>query len=203
MKRRSWRFAAALRYDEIMPRRAPETLADYLVVAICPTLIALLVGSLMWFLVEVFYQGEYKLRLLWVMAMFVIAIVGIARIAMEEGLAYASLFGAPLAAAIALALVQFVKDGLLIGGPIMLLVWWAAHKLTWDCTLIDDTQDASGQGLLQQMGLDPSAPPPNQAPPGTTTRRGDIEATTTTDAKPQAPWWETLLEPDRRPHAPG
>src|SRR5438034_1912964 len=115
-----------------MPRRAPETLADYLVVAICPTLIALLVGSLMWFLVEVFYQGEYKGRLTWIMAMFVIAIVGIARISMEEGLAYASLFGGALAAAIALALSVLVKDGLFIGCPIMALVWWAAHKLTWD-----------------------------------------------------------------------
>src|SRR6267142_1693033 len=186
-----------------MRHRTPETLADYLVVAICPALIMLLVGSLMWFLVEVFYQGEFKLRLLWVMAMFVIAIVGIARIAMEEGLAYASLFGGALAGAIALALAQFVKDGLLIGAPIMILVWWAAHKLTWDCTLIDNQQDASGQGLLQQMGLDPSAGPPDSSPPGTTSRSGELEAISTTSTSPEPPWWETLLEPDRRPHAPG
>src|SRR3954452_23587285 len=99
--------------EDAMSRRSPETLADYLIVAICPALIMLLVGSLMWFLVEVFYQGEFKVRLLWVMAMFVLAIVGIARISMEEGLAYASLFGAPLAGVIALALMQFVKDGLI------------------------------------------------------------------------------------------
>src|SRR5258705_5797197 len=106
-----------------MSRRQPETLADYLVVAICPALIMLLVGSLMWFLVEVFYQGEYKGRLLWVMGMFVLAIVGIARSSMERGMTYAPLLGAALAGVIALALAQFVKDGLLIGGPIMLLVW--------------------------------------------------------------------------------
>ena len=187
-----------------MSRRAPETLADYLVVAICPALIMLLVGSLMYFLVEVFYQGEYKGRLLWVMAMFVLGIVGIARISMEEGLAYASLFGAALAGAIALALMQFVKDGLVIGGPIMALVWWAAHKLTWDCTLIDDAQDVSGQGLLQQMGLDTTAAPADtSSPPGTTSRANEPEATTSTAAAPSPPWWETLLEPDRRPHAPG
>jgi len=51
-----------------MARRSPETLADYLVVAIAPALIMLLVGSLMWFLVEVFYQGEFKGRMLWIMA---------------------------------------------------------------------------------------------------------------------------------------
>ena len=187
-----------------MSRRAPETLADYLVVAICPALIMLLVGSLMYFLVEVFYQGEFKLRLLWVMAMFVLGIVGIARISMEEGLAYASLFGAALAGAVAMALMQFVKDGLVIGGPIMALVWWAAHKLTWDCTLIDDAQDVSGQGLLQQMGLDTTAGPVDtSSPPGTTSRANEPEATTSNAAAPSPPWWETLLEPDRRPHAPG
>src|SRR6185369_5922018 len=137
-----------------MSRRSPETLADYLVVAICPVLIMLLVGSLMWFLVEVFYQGDFKGRMLWIMAMFVIAIVGIARISIEEGMARASLFGWALAASVALVLSRLVKDGLVIGTPIMVLVWWAAHKLTWDCTVIDEDQDVSGQGLLERMGLD-------------------------------------------------
>ena len=69
----------SLRYDDkcihVPHAHCTETLADYLVVAICPALIMLLVGSLMYFLVEVFYQGEFKARLLWVMAMFVMAIV--------------------------------------------------------------------------------------------------------------------------------
>src|SRR6185369_17245264 len=137
-----------------MSRRSPETLADYLVVAICPVLIMLLVGSLMWFLVEVFYQGEFKARMLWIMAMFVIAIVGIARISIEEGMARASLFGWALAASIAFVMSKLVADGLVLGGVVMVLVWWAAHKLTWDCTVIDEDQDVSGQGLLQQMGMD-------------------------------------------------
>ncbi|NOZ40919.1 MAG: hypothetical protein GXP24_11940, partial [Planctomycetes bacterium] len=34
------------------------------------------------------------------------------------------------------------------------LVWWSAHKLTWDCTLIDDNEDASGEGLMQRIGVD-------------------------------------------------
>jgi hypothetical protein len=191
-----------LRYDEIMRHRAPETLADYLVVGICPALIGLLVGSLMWFLVEVFYLGEFKARLIFVMAMFVMGIVCIARISMEFGFERASLFGGPFAAVIALAVVKFASDGLIIAGPLMILVWWATHKLTWDCTLIDDTQDASGQGLLQQMGLDSSAGPADPSPPGTTSRPGDIEAVTVEEAPPP-PWWERLFEPDRRPHAPG
>src|SRR5688572_29532620 len=159
-----------------MSRRSPETLADYLVVGVCPALIMLLVGSLMWFLVEVFYQGEYKGRLLWVMAMWVMGIVGIARIAMERGMAYASLFGGGLGGAVGLVLSRVVEGGLIVGGPIMVVVWWAAHKLTWDCTLIDDTQDASGQGLLDQMGLDASSAGTLKAPAGTTSRPGDVEA---------------------------
>ncbi len=186
-----------------MARRSPETLADYLVVAIAPALIMLLVGSLMWFLVEVFYQGEHRLRLLWIMAMFVIAIVGVARISIEEGMARAALFGWVLAAAIALALVRLVGDGLFLSASIMILVWWAAHKLTWDCTVIDEDQDVSGQGLLQQMGLDPAAAKISSLPPGTTTSGTPAEATTSTTAEPTPPWWETLFEPDRRPHAPG
>src|SRR5262245_54538620 len=114
-----------------MSRRSPETLADYVVVGVCPALIMLLVGSLMWFLVEVFYQGEFKGRLWWVMAMFVMGIVGVARISMERGMAYASLFGWALGGVVALALAKFVEGGLVVGGPIMLVVWWAAHKLTW------------------------------------------------------------------------
>src|SRR6185295_13345175 len=30
-----------------------------------------------------------------------------------------------------------------------------------------------------------------------------IEATTSNTPEPSPPWWETLWEPDRRPHAPG
>src|SRR5262245_23577516 len=172
-----------------MPRRTPQTLADYLVVGICPGLIMFLVGSLMWFLVEIFYQGEFRLRMLFVMAMFVMGIVGIARISMESGFERASLFGFPFAAVIVMAIMAFIKDGLIVGVPLMILVWWAAHKLTWDCTLIDDTQDASGEGLLQHMGLDPSAPPADRAPPGTTVRSSEPEATTTAAEAPDAPWW--------------
>jgi len=29
------------------------------------------------------------------------------------------------------------------------LIWWSAHKLTIDCTLIDESQDSSGEGLLR------------------------------------------------------
>src|SRR5262249_48706324 len=34
------------------------------------------------------------------------------------------------------------------------LIWWCAHRLTWDCTLIDETADSSGVGLLEVAGLE-------------------------------------------------
>jgi hypothetical protein len=183
-----------------MPRRSPETLADYLVVAISPALIMLLVGSLVFFLVEVFYQGEFRWRLMWVMAMFVMAIVCIARIAMEEGSSYATLYALPLGGAVALAIVKFVPGGLVVGLPLMALIWWAAHKLTWDCTLVDDSQDASGQGLLQEIGFEAGDPNASASNAGVTTSGRAESATSPDDDKP---WWMRWIEPDRRPHAPG
>ena len=191
-----------------MARRVPETLADYLVIAISPALIMLLVGSLMFFLVEVFYQGQYQLRLLWVMAMFVMAIVCIARISMEEGNGYAAIYALPLAVVVGLALVTFVQVqgplaaiSPLINWGLMALVWWSSHKLTWDCTLIDDTQDASGAGLLQQMGWSDEVHPANEAVP--TPATADAEATTAAEATPDPRWWLQMFEHDRRPHTPG
>jgi hypothetical protein len=201
-----------------MARRSPETLADYLVVAISPALIMLLVGSLVFFLIEVFYQGQYEGRLLFVMAMFVMAIVCVARIAMEEGAGYASLFGVPLALVTALALARFVEVrgpmaafGPLVNWGLMALIWWSAHKLTWDCTLIDDSQDASGHGLLQELGFDRPAGSSGVAPrgllAGTSTPAQPVGAgspeATTGQSQAALPWWQTILEADRRPHAPG
>jgi hypothetical protein len=193
-----------------MARRTPETLADYLVVEICPSLIMVLVGSLLYFLVEVFYQGEFELRTLWVLAMFVLGIVCLARLSMEEGYAYASMYAVPLGVLVGIALSRFVRFGgplasssLLVNWALMGWVWWCAHKLTWDCTLIDDSQDASGEGLLQQMGLDREATPAGpeattQAPRGTEPGRSDAG-----EEDEQKDWWQKWIEPDRRPHPPG
>ena len=45
-------------------------------------------------------------------------------------------------------------------GCLLGLIWWATNKLTWDCTVIEDDQDASGEGLLQATKLDPAGRPP-------------------------------------------
>lgn len=191
-----------------MARRLDKTLIDYLVIAISPALIMLLVGSLVYFLIEVFYQGDYAGRLRWVFFWFVIAAVLIGRISIEEGRERAMLFAAPLAIAVLLTINRFVQfEGRLltllsfpVNCSLIAIVWWSANKLTWDCTLIDEAEEDSGEGLLETVGLDrpgkaalqreiaPAAPEP--------------EGTTSREAQPQS-WWERFVERRRRPHAPG
>ena len=112
----------------------------------------LMVGSLMYFLASVCYAGRYDTRVYWILACYTVAIVLITRISMEDGQDRAAVFGLALAMAVALAVMRFSNAWF----PLWILlgvVWWSAHKLTWDCTLIDEDQDSSGQGLLQLVPI--------------------------------------------------
>ena len=53
----------------------PKTLADYLVIAVSPALIMVMVHSVCFFLVEVFYRGEAAGGVRWVLFWFVLAVV--------------------------------------------------------------------------------------------------------------------------------
>ena len=193
-----------------MPRpRLQKTLADYLAIAVTPVLIMLLVGSLVFFLQELFHKDGRDDRVRWILFWFVIGAVLVARIAMESGRAYASAFTLALAGATSLAIFKFSNSPLI---PIVCLgiIWWCADKLTWDCTLIDDSEDASGEGLLQVAGVADEAE--------VSESNGDeVDATTTGEASPastdnpeadeKTPIWKRLFlnESERKgkPHAPG
>ena len=56
-----------------------QTLADYVALAISPALIMGLVGSLVFFLLNVLYAGEYVDRMRWILFFFVFGAVLIAR----------------------------------------------------------------------------------------------------------------------------
>jgi len=195
-----------------MARRLHQTLADYLVIAISPALIMALVGSLVFFLLGVFYQGQFQERLHWVMACFVFAAVLIARIAIEEGYQRAVMFGGVLAVLVAIASNRFMElqggwighFGFLINWGLIALIWWCVDRLTWDCTVIDDSQDASGEGLLQVAGLERDKDKKSSAsakPVGSDTDPLKLEGTTSRIAP--AGLWQRYLEHQRRPHAPG
>lgn len=141
--------------------RLEKTLADYIVIAISPVLIMFLVGSLVFFLLQASYRGEFESRLHWIMFWYVFAAVLVARIAIEEGKEHARMFGIVMGAVAALAVWRFV-DSALLGWLMLGIVWWCSSKLTWDCTMIDDSEDASGEGLLEVAGL--SGAPPEEPP---------------------------------------
>ena len=99
----------AVRVAIIMAKRLHKTLLDYLVIAISPAMIIVLVDSLVLFLIEVFYRGNFEGRLEYVFTLFVIGAVLIGRISIEEGRERAVLFAVPLGIAILLAICKFVE----------------------------------------------------------------------------------------------
>ncbi len=204
--------------------RPQMTLVDYIIIAITPALIMVLIGSLVHFLMAVCYSGGFGGRITYVMSLFVFASVLIARISIEEGRERSILFAAPLAFATLFVSGRFVEFqgplasfSFVINAGLIVLIMWCADRLTWDCTVIDEREDVSGEGLLQTVGLDSRADdkqPDNettssQVEAGTAgkTRQidNDLEATSSPDAPPEPPktWWERFIEHRNRPHAPG
>ncbi|MGD0383137.1 MAG: hypothetical protein ABSA77_06440 [Thermoguttaceae bacterium] len=190
-----------------MARRLKKTLLDYLVIAISPALIMTMVGSLVFFLIQVFYQGNFQERLQYIFALFVMAAVLIARISIENGRERAILFAIPLGLVTLLAINKYVQfqGGMLesltffINCGLIAVVWWSSDKLTWDCTLINEDEEDSGEGLLEAVGLDRQGKASIQeeiAP-----ALPEIEATTSRDEPPG--WWQRFIDRRRRPHAPG
>ncbi|MFV1966537.1 MAG: DUF4129 domain-containing protein [Pirellulaceae bacterium] len=188
--------------------RPRPTLADYVVVAISPVLIVALVGSLVFFLLEVFYQGQYGARMTFILAMFVVAAVLIGRISIEEGREYAAMFAIPLGIVTLIAMFRFVefRGGLAILSPfinigLIALIWWCADRLTWDCTLIDESKDVSGEGLLQTVGLDQD---PAVRESASEEAHEALDGTTASEA-PQPPksLWQRFVASRHRAHPHG
>jgi hypothetical protein len=144
-----------------MSRRPPATLADYVLVGINPALIMILIDSLVFYLLCIFYGGGYDARVMFIFAMFIMGAVAVCRISMEEGAGYASMFAGPLGLVTMVAVNRFGEfHGALaafspvINAGILLLIWAIAYQLTWDCTVMDERADTSDQGLLQAAGLE-------------------------------------------------
>ncbi|MGD9633037.1 MAG: DUF4129 domain-containing protein [Pirellulales bacterium] len=182
-----------------MAKRLYMSTADYVTIALSPALIMLLVGSLVYFLIEVLYVGEYQARLMYVFALFVFAAVLVSRISIESGSEYAAFFALPLGLATFFVLLKFVEHpgsfSWLINIVLMCVVWWCAHKLTWDCTLIDDEEDSSGEGLLQRVGVGDEA--------GARDLPAAAENELLAESNDKTPWWKKLAEQKKGKHTPG
>jgi hypothetical protein len=177
----------------VLPPKPEKTIADYLAMAVAPALIMGMVGSLMLFLVDVGYRGPFGAQVRWTLCWFVLASVLVSRIAIQQGSNYAALYGLVLGAATAFRLTQFL--GLHPGALLLIaILWWCASKLTWDCTLIDDEKDASGEGLLHRAKLDPAGDDSHHA------SAGPVPSTATITAPGNASAHGTTARP---PHVPG
>ena len=175
-----------------------KTTLDYMVIAISPILVACMVGSLALFVSAVFHPSPFETRINFVIILYSIAIVGIARISIEEGKDKAVLYAIPLALVTFIAFSIFnPADGPLfylaplIHIGIITITWWSAHKLTWDSTVIFDHDDSSGQGLLQKVGLDSDHRDPSD-------RESENAATDNGGT-----WFERWKVNRKKPHTPG
>ena len=135
-----------------MSRRHVETITDFLIVAISPALVIFMVGSLVFFATDCFYDGNFHTRLRVASGLFVIAAVLTSRISIDEGREYACMFAVPLSIVTFMSIWKYTDAGLLVV-PLVAFIWWSTDKLTWDCTVMDDKKDASGNGLLQTIGM--------------------------------------------------
>ena len=143
-----------------------QTAVDYVTIVLSPALITGLVGSLVLFLLEVFYRGDesgqdWKQRLQWILSFYVLGAVLVSRISMMSEIASRFwIYGSILALLTYVGLQGFVayphgvrEVSFLINGVLVAVVWWCAHRLTWDCTNVDEEADVSGEGVLQAAGL--------------------------------------------------
>ncbi len=136
--------------------------ADVVALVLSPFLIMALVGSLVFFLLEILYAGSFAGRIQWTLFFFVFGAVLVARIGMQADIAQrAHIYGGVLALLTMIAVQQYVvfpahlaQVGWVISLGLIVLIWWSTYRLTWDCTFMDDRVGASGQGVLQAAGLD-------------------------------------------------
>jgi hypothetical protein len=193
--------------------RTPPTAADIMVAALSPALIMGLVGSLVFFLIEVLYAGQYGGKLNWTLFFFVFGAVLVARIAIRIDAARAALYGLALGAVTFLALVRFadIPAGHQLAGFAWLInlgligvIWWSANKLTWDCTHIDEDQESSDAGLLEATGFERPVADDPSGEGQRTEDRGQEEGPAN---RPRTGWWERYqhykAERAKKPHTPG
>jgi hypothetical protein len=140
--------------------RLRPTALDGLIAGLSPLLIIGMICSLVFFLVIIVYQGNYQQRLMYILGLYTLAIVLVARIAIEQSRSLAFGYTALLGTATLFVTLRFVSfQGILapfslpIVAGFLILIGWLADRITFDCTLIDEQKEESGVGLLQSLGF--------------------------------------------------
>ncbi len=157
-----------------MQKRSHPTAADYAVIAVSPFLIFLMITGLANFVVLLFYHGSFPARVNWNLFFYTMGAVAVSRVAIEQTRNYAYGY------ALALGIAGFIGMSGMFGSAlftlaIILLISFLADRIVYDCTLIDESADSSGQGLID-VGRDlvkshtkKSSPPPTPESPAETT----------------------------------
>ena len=172
---------------------------DFFLAAIAPVFIIGMIGSLVYFIITVCYQGAQPERLMWILGLYTVAAVLIARIAIEQSRQLAFTYMFALAAATLVATPSFfvVRGAMAVFSfPILvfLLVMIAvlADRITFDCTSMNEHVQSTGVGLLQSLGLVKSERKRSEQQPSSakSTEEPSIEST-------------KKKSPTRRKHNPG
>ena len=128
-----------------------KTTADYAAIAVAPLLIFLMISSLANFLMLMLYHGAFAQRVSWTLMCFTFGAVAIARLSIEKDRGYSLGYLGILGFVTFIAMMRFVGSPI-FSGFILALIAFLADRIVHDCTLIDESVDASGQGLMDSGG---------------------------------------------------
>lgn len=181
-----------------MPAEKPKpSSADWVTIALSPPLIMAMIVSLVFFVLAIFYHGEFTHRLHVILFFFIFGIVLVARIALETGFEErAPLYGSVLALLTWFGMGSLVTyppelaaPSWLINAGLVALAWWLSYRLVYSCTYIDEKADNTGTGMLQAAGLDaPSDAVAEPAKPDTIAEEEAPKRGKKPAAQPS--WWQ-------------
>lgn len=106
-----------------------------------------MISALANFLMLVVYRGGNPQRVAWTLAFFTMGTVAIARLAIEKDRTYSLGYAAVLGLAAFVVMSKFVSSQI-FSAFILILIGYLSDRIVRDCTLIDDSIDSSGQGLM-------------------------------------------------------
>ncbi len=119
-----------------------------------------MICCLVFLLIVIACRGDFTVRLMYILGLYTFASVLVARIAIEQSRALSMLYTSVLGVATLFVVMQFVQfTGVfaIVAFPLtigfLVLIGFLADRITFDCTLIDDSEDSSGVGLLQSLGV--------------------------------------------------
>jgi hypothetical protein len=110
-------------------------------------LIFIMISSLANFLMLILYHGDNPQRVSWTILMFTMGSVAVARIAIEQDRNYSIMYASALGLAAFVVMIRFV-DNPVFCALLLALIGYLADRIVHDCTLIDESIDSSGQGLM-------------------------------------------------------